>query len=253
MRIAALQCDTVWENPEENYARLAPWITRAAEAGARLVALPEMFACGFSMDTGRIAEAPDGPSVGFLTDQAQRHGLWVAGSIPERRPGQERPHNTLVLAGPGGEAHRYRKLHPFSYAREDEHYLAGDTPLTAEIEGLRLTPFICYDLRFADVFWAAARETDAYLVVANWPRPRREHWRALLRARAIENQAWVVAVNRVGEGGRLSYSGDSAIIDPMGVVVAEASEQEALLLADVTPDAVRHARETFPFLRDRRS
>jgi predicted amidohydrolase len=252
MKIAALQCDIAWERPDENYARLAPRVARAAEAGARLVVLPEMFACGFSMDTDRIAEAPDGPSGRFLAEQAQRNGLWVAGSIPERAPEQRKPYNTLVLAGPGGETHRYRKLHPFSYAREDEHYLAGETPLTVEVEGVRLTPFICYDLRFADVFWDAARATDAYLVVANWPRTRSTHWRALLRARAIENQAWVIAVNRVGEGGKLSYSGDSAIIDPMGVTIAEASEQEALLIADVSPEAVRHTRETLPFLRDRR-
>lgn len=252
MRVAAIQSDIVWERPEETCARLEPWIARAAAAGARLVALPEMFACGFSMETARIAEPVDGPTASFLSDQARRHGLWLGGSLPERSRDAQRPANTFVLAGPGGEQHRYRKLHPFSYAGEHQHYRAGDMPLTVEVEGLRVTPFICYDLRFANVFWDAATGTDLFLVVANWPRPRREHWRTLLRARAIENQAWVVGVNRVGEGGGLEYAGDSAVVDPMGVVVAEASEQEALLVADVTPEAVRHTREAFPFLRDRR-
>jgi predicted amidohydrolase len=253
MKIAALQSNIVWERPEENFAHLEPWIARAADAGARLIALPEMFACGFSMDTARIVEAPDGPTASFLAEQAARHGVWVGGSIPEGVPDQTRPHNTLLLVGPGGETQRYRKLHPFSYAGEHEHYRAGDSSLTFEIEGLRLTTFICYDLRFADVFWSTAKATDAYLVVANWPRPRREHWRNLLRARAIENQAWVVGVNRVGEGGRLAYAGDSAIIDPMGVTVAEASEQEALLIADLDPEAVRKTRQDFPFFGDRRA
>ena len=252
MRIAALQSDIVWENPEANFERLRPWVAAAAGAGARLLVLPEMFACGFSMATERIAEPEGGPSTRFLVEQAAEHGLWLAGSVPERAPGAQRPRNTLVLAGPGGEIHRYFKIHPFTYADEHQHYDAGTETVTVAVEGLRLSLFICYDLRFADEFWGIARETDVYLVVANWPETRRRHWQALLSARAIENQAYVVGVNRVGSGGKLRYTGDSQILDPMGNVLAAGSEGETLLLADVDAETVAETRRKLPFLPDRR-
>ncbi len=252
MRIAALQSDITWEDPNANFAHLEPWIATAAAAGARLLALPEMYSCGFSMATERISEPVDGPSTRFLREQAAKHGLWIAGSLPELAEGAAKPYNTLVLAGPGGEVHRYRKIHPFSYAGEDEHYEAGEDFVTVDIEGLRFTLFVCYDLRFADEFWATAEDTDVYLVVANWPEPRRHHWQALLVARAIENQAYVVGVNRVGMGGKLRYPGDSRVIDPLGNILAAAAEQETLLLADVDAAVVEETRRTLPFLRDRR-
>lgn len=252
MRVAAIQSDIVWEQPEANFARLRPWLAAAAAAGARLVVLPEMFACGFSMETGRIREPPDGPTARFLADEARARGLWICGSLPEAAPGAARPHNTLVLAGPAGQLHRYRKLHPFSFAREHEHYEAGAEHVTVDIEGLRCTLFICYDLRFADEFWGRALATDAYLVIANWPERRRHHWTTLLQARAIENQAYVVGVNRVGRGNDLDYSGDSRIIDPWGEILSAAAGSETMLLADLDPAIVRDARQKFPVLSDRR-
>ncbi len=252
MRIAALQSDIVWEDPEANFERLRPWVAAAAGAGARLLVLPEMYSHGFSMDTERIAEPKGGPSTRFLIEEAERFGLWLAGSLPEREEGAERPRNTLVVAGPGGEVHRYHKIHPFSHAGENEHYQAGEAFVSVVIEGLRFTLFICYDLRFADEFWATAVETDVYLVVANWPERRRHHWQSLLVARAIENQAYVVGVNRVGEGSGLVYRGDSRIIDPMGEVLAAAAERETLLIADVDAATVRQTRQKLPFLLDRR-
>jgi predicted amidohydrolase len=261
MRVAALQTAIVWEDPAANFARVEPWLRAAVEAGARLVALPEMFACGFSMNARAIQEPPDGPSARFLRDRAAEYGIWLAGSLPElpddedaRR--QRKPYNTLVLAGPGGELHRYRKIRPFSYAGEDKHYGAGTETVTVEIrdgdELLRTTLFVCYDLRFADLFWDVAEETDLYLVVANWPVTRRRHWTALLAARAIENQAFVLGVNRVGDGGGLEYAGDSRILDPMGEVLAAAAGGETMLLADLDPARVRQVRKDLPFLPDRR-
>jgi predicted amidohydrolase len=218
MKIAAIQSDIIWEDPEANFARLRPEIRGAAASGARLVVLPEMFAWGFSMDTARVHEPPEGPSTQFLRSAAREHNLWICGSLPELsdadKTTQARPHNTLVLVGPKGQITRYRKIHPFTFAGEHEHYRAGDARVTVTIEGLRCTLFICYDLRFADEFWATAPQTDAYLVIANWPARRRLHWSTLARARAIENQAYVVAVNRVGEAAGMRYSGDSAISTP---------------------------------------
>jgi len=253
MRVAAIQSDIAWEDPSANFARLRPWVAAAAAAGARLVVLPEMFACGFSMATERVREPQDGPSARFLAEQAQQHGLWICGSIPEAPEGAARPYNTLVLASPGGQVlHRYRKIHPFSFAGEHEHYGAGDRHVTVDIEGLRCTLFVCYDLRFADEFWARADDTDAYIVVANWPERRRRHWTTLLQARAIENQAYVVGVNRVGHGNGVDYTGDSRIIDPWGEILAAGAGGETMLLADLKPAAVQDAREKFPVLKDRR-
>lgn len=260
MRVVAIQHDIVWEDAAATRTRLEPWIGAAAAAGARLVVLPEMFACGFSMAAERIAEAWNGPTVQWMLAQARQHQLWVAGSLPERpaadaargEPADRRPANTLVVAGEDGTLHRYRKLYPFTPAGEGDTYARGDRRVVVDIEGLRLALFICYDLRFADAFWTLAPEVDGYLVVANWPEARREHWQVLLRARAIENQAYVVGVNRVGSGGSLRYAGDSRIIGPRGELLAAAAEQETMLLAELRRDEVAGARAALPFLADRR-
>jgi predicted amidohydrolase len=252
VKIAAVQHDIVWEDRAANFARLAPLVAGAAGLGARLVLLTETFSTGFSMTPG-IGEPEDGPSAEFLRAQAAQHGIWVAGSCPETAPGNELPFNSLVLAGPDGTTHRYRKLHPFTYAGEHERFQAGEKPVTVEIDGLRITPFVCYDLRFADVFWTAGPETDVYLVPANWPSPRRHHWQTLLQARAIENQAYVVGCNRVGTAGDgTEHVGDSRIVSPMGELLATAAGVETVLLADVDAAEVAATRDRFRFLADRR-
>lgn len=252
MRVAGIQLDTVWENPQASFERARPWVAAAAAAGARLCVLPEMFACGFSMNTQVNAEPPGGPSSAFLVACAREHGMWMCGSVPERSGDEPRPYNTLVLVAPDGTEHRYRKIHPFTFGREHEHYAAGDRFLTVEIEGVRCSFFICYDLRFADEFWQLAPTSDAYVVVASWPARRRAHWTALTQARAIENLAYVVAVNRCGVGGELEYTGDSRIVDPWGELVATAAVGETMILAEVDAAVVADARTKFPVLADRR-
>lgn len=252
MKVAAIQHTIIWEDPASNFARISPMLEAARGDGADLIVLPEMFACGFSMNTEAIAERADGPSLNFLRERAADLGCWLAGSIPIRtRDDQPRPTNSLFFCGPDGQEHRYDKIHPFTYAGEHERYEAGTTRVTFEIEGVRVTPFVCYDLRFANEFWDRAHETDCYVVVANWPQKRAHHWSALLRARAIENLAWVVGVNRVGEGGGLTYSGESTIIDPTGEVLARNRGDEATLFAEVTRTRVEETRARFPFLKDR--
>jgi predicted amidohydrolase len=253
MRIAAVQHDIVWEDREANFARLAPWVARAVGAGAELVLLSETFSTGFSMTAG-IGEPEGGPSAQFLQGQAAEHGVWVGGTCPEIAADGELPYNSFVLAGPDGTTHRYRKLHPFTHAGEHERFRAGEKPTSLEIGGLRITPFVCYDLRFADVFWDAAPSTDVYLVPANWPSPRRQHWQTLLQARAIENQAYVVGCNRVGRAGDgTEHVGDSRIVSPMGELLATASGVETIVLADVDAAEVAATRERFAFLPDRRA
>ncbi|HJQ41491.1 MAG TPA: carbon-nitrogen family hydrolase [Jatrophihabitantaceae bacterium] len=251
MRIAAVQHDIVWEDSAATRAAVTPLIATSAASGARLIVLTEMYATGFSMHPERVAEDEGGPNEQFLLEQAARHDAYLIASIAQRGS-DGRYRNNAIVAAPDGSVSRYAKIHPFSYAGEHEHYAAGDRPLTVDIDGIRTSVFVCYDLRFADEFWLLAESTDLYVVPANWPSPRREHWRALLRARAIENQAYVVGVNRVGTGKGLEYTGDSAVVDPLGRVLAEASVGETVLPADVDAQFVKQTRDELPFLPDRR-
>jgi predicted amidohydrolase len=263
MRIAAVQHDIVWEDKDANFEHLAPMVASAAAAHARIVLLSETFSTGFSAEPS-MREHEGGPSSQFLVSMARDHGVWVGGTCPEVPAGADlmstRAYNTFVLAGPDGTVHRYRKIHPFTYGREHESFAAGTQFVTVDIEGLRVSLFVCYDLRFADEFWQLAPSTDLYLVPANWPEARRQHWMSLLQARAIENQAFVVGCNRVGlsaatEGSGsspLRYVGDSRIIDPLGELLATASVGESILLADVSAERVGDVRARFPFLPDRR-
>lgn len=254
MKIAAVQHDIVWEDAAATREHVRPLIAKAAGDGARLIALPEMFATGFSMRPERIAEDEGGPSEQFLLDQAHAHGAYLVASLAQRGA-DGRFRNNAILAGPDGTLYRYTKIHPFSFAGEHEHYAAGDRHVTVRVDDLRVTLFVCYDLRFADEFWACAADTDLYVVPANWPQPRRAHWRALLRARAIENQAYVLGINRVGDAGTtnpLPHAGDSVILDPLGEPLAEAGAEEDVLVAEVTAEQVREVRARFPFLADRR-
>ena len=256
MRISAVQHDIVWNDRSANFRRLAPQVAAAVAGGARLVLLTETFSTGFAVEEPGLGEPEGGPSSQFLAEQATQHQVWVGGSCPEipadSDPADTRPANSFVLAGPDGTIHRYHKIHPFSFAGEHLHFRPGNRPLQVEIDGVRVTPFICYDLRFADEFWELAPTTDLYLVPANWPEPRRLHWMALLQARAIENQAYVVGCNRVGEGGGQKYVGDSRIVDPLGELLATGSQTETILFADIEPSTVAAVRTRFPFLQDRR-
>lgn len=256
LRIAAVQHDIVWSDRDANFEHLAPMVRAAAGAGAGLVLLTETFSTGFVTDDIAIGEPEGGPSATFLAEQAGEHGVWVGGSCPEipagADPDDQRPYNSFVLAGPDGTMHRYRKIHPFSFGGEEKYFRAGTDFVTVDIEGLRVSLFVCYDLRFADEFWQLAPDTDVYLVPANWPQKRRLAWTTLLQSRAIENQAYVVGVNRVGDGNGIAYSGDSRIVDPLGELLATAAHTESILLADVSAATVRSTRDHFPFLQDRR-
>ncbi len=250
LRTALVQLDIAWEDPATNHERAGVLLAQAAAAGARLAILPEMFATGFSMQGENVAEEPGGPTGLWLQKTAAELGLWIVAGVAET--GTPLPRNTAHVVSPRGEVVRYAKIHPFSYADEDKHYTGGDRVVTLAIEGVRVTPLICYDLRFPEPFRLAPHETDLYVVIANWPERRRTHWQTLLRARAIENLAYVAGVNRVGDGDGYHYCGDSALVSPWGETLAGGSENETVLVADVKAAVVRDARAKFPALRDRR-
>lgn len=254
--VAGVQADLVWQDRAANHAMARAEVARAAAAGARLVVLPEMFASGFSMDTAIVAEPADGPTATMLAEVAAANDVWVAGTFACAQP-VGLPTNRMVVAGPAGEQTVYDKIHPFTHGGEADHYVGGATPTVMDVDGVRVGLVICYDLRFANLFWQLGPAVDLFIVPANWPCTRSAHWRSLLVVRAIENQAWVLGVNRVGvgrrtDGGDLDYCGDTVLVDPMGATVAAAAQRANLVMGTVDTDDVTRVRDRFRFLPDRR-
>jgi predicted amidohydrolase len=251
MKVAGLQIDIAWEDPETSFSRVVPLAQQAAASGARLLVLPEMFATGFSMDAERMA-ARHGEIGRFATALAKNLGVWLVAGWAE--PASPQPANSCRLIDPAGvERLVYRKIHPFSLAGEAGSYQAGDEVVTFEVEGLRVTPLICYDLRFPELFRLAADRTDLFVVPANWPDRRIHAWRALLAARALDAQCYVLGVNRVGiDGHGAVHPGASALVDPLGQVVASLSDEVGVVIGAVDVGRVAEIRDRYHFLDDRR-
>ena len=254
MNLVCCQLDIVWENKPANHAKVRALLDGAALGQGSLVILPEMFATGFSMSPERTVEEPGGMTEEWLKAMARALDLHVLAGVAQHSEAASAPlpENRALLVSPDGAVVRYAKLHPFSFSGEDQHYGAGARVVTREVEGVRVTPFVCYDLRFPEPFRLAADETDLYAVIANWPERRRAHWSTLLEAGAIENLAYVAGVNRVGEGDGLRYAGDSALLTPWGEALVSGSEEETVLIGEVDPAKVAEARAKFPVLADRR-
>jgi len=251
MKVAGIQMDIAWEQPAENYRRAEAKAKEAADQGARLVVVPEMFATGFSMNAKLVSGFAE-ETRRFLSNLTDRLGIFILAGYAE--PGNPKPANAASIFDPTGrEILHYRKIHPFSLAGEEKHFAGGDSVGTAEVEGVRVTPLICYDLRFPEPFRATADNTDLFCVIANWPEVRRYHWSTLLRARAIENQAFVLGVNRTGTGDGLDFTGDSALLNPLGEELATVSPgSEGCCYGEVQAEEVARRREQFSFLKDRR-
>jgi len=251
MYVAAVQYDIAWEDREANFAKVRSLIAAADVPAGAMIVLPEMFSTGFSMDVDAVCEGEKCPGECFLADLAVAKEAVVLGGVVSRAD-DGRGRNEALLVGPNWkELARYVKMHPFSYAGETDRYAPGDRPVLAEWAGAKLSPFLCYDLRFPEVFRTVTTEgAEVLVVLANWPEDRREHWRALLRARAIENQAYVVGVNRVGQDPNARYAGDSVIVGPRGEVLAEAGAEEAVIQGEMDLEALRAYRREFPALWD---
>ena len=250
MIIAGLQLDVAWEAPPDNFRRVESLADEAVAAGARVLVLPEAFATGFSVRSAAMAEHTD-EIRGFLADLARRHSVSIIGGFIEL--GESRPVNACsVLAPTGEEVLHCRKIHPFSLAGEERLFESGRAVGTVEIEGARVTPVICYDLRFVELFRATASTTDCFVVIANWPATRAHAWRTLLAARAIDCQAYVLGVNRVGEAEGHPHRGDTTLVDPMGRIVNTLADEPGIVLGEVDPEVVTEIRKRFPFLADRR-
>ncbi|MBI2948788.1 MAG: carbon-nitrogen family hydrolase [Verrucomicrobia bacterium] len=253
MRIVACQLDCAWEDKKANYAKVRSLLDAASIPAGALVVLPEMFSTGFSMNVAGIREAEPSETETFLANTARHCSAFVLGGlVTQAEDGRGR--NEAVVFGPDGERLcRYGKIHPFSFGGETKHYAGGNEVVTFQWQDFVVAPFVCYDLRFPEIFRIATqRGAHLLAVIANWPTRRVNHWVALLQARAIENQAYVVGVNRVGNDPKLSYPGRSLIVDPQGEVLAEGSAEEQIVSGEVDVARVISWRNEFPALRDLR-
>lgn len=251
LHVALGEYDTGWHDPRQSLERAASLAREARLSGAELLVLPEMCTTGFTMDAEQQAEVPDGTSVRTLATIAAEERIWIIAGLAMRR--ENRFVNSALLIAPTGEVTAtYNKQRLFGYAAETEIYSAGAEPCIVEIAGLSVALFICFDLRFPELFREVGPDVDACVVIANWPAARQLHWDVLIQARAIENQCYVVAVNRTGEGGGLRYDGGSRIFDPWGERTDAADSNGVLRTGTLKREAVDQVRTNFPFVPDRR-
>ncbi|HEY0895151.1 MAG TPA: nitrilase family protein [Sphingobacteriaceae bacterium] len=249
LKITTFQAYLFWENTEKNLQNLGLRLSSIREK-TDLIVLPEMFNTGFTMNADRLAEEMGGRSMQWMNEQARKFDSVVTGTLIIRENGNF--YNRLIWMRPDGTYEYYDKRHLFSLAREEETFTAGDKKLFVELNGFIIRPIICYDLRFP--VWLRNTRDESYdmlLLVASWPERRSHHWRTLIPARAVENQAYVVAVNRVGhDGNEIYHSGDSMCIDPNGKVVYYKPNDEDLYTFSINKAEVTRARQDFPFQSD---
>lgn len=253
LRVALVQQDTVWQDRGANLARARGFVEQAARAGARVAVFPELFTLGFTMAPEPFAEPIPGPTVEAVAALSREFGLYVIGSAVEAHA--PHPRNAAFATGPDGALVAvYRKLHPFTYGEEHQHYTGGDDCPLFQVDGVPCGLQVCYDLRFPEPFRSlAARGAEVIFVPANWPVRRISAWSTLLAARAIENQAAICGVNRVGrDGAGLDYPGASALHDCFGEVIARGGATEGLVVGDLDLGQLRAWRRRFPALQDRR-
>lgn len=246
--ITIMQTELAWEDIDSNLSQFDDRIN-TLESPTDLIILPEMFSTGFSMQAEGLAETMDGKAVTWMRQKAAEIKTVITGSVMVRD--QDRFYNRLVWASPAGPMVTYDKKHLFRYAGEEKVYTAGKKRVTVELKGWRIRPFICYDLRFPIWTRNLNQAYDLAIFVANWPAKRAPHWRALLKSRAIENQAYVAAVNRVGKDGNgFDYSGHSAFIDPLGEVLFEKAHEACNKTIRLEYNALSRYRKQFPAWMD---
>jgi predicted amidohydrolase len=258
--ITIIQPNLHWENKQANLKMLQQKIEGIQEK-TEVVILPEMFSTGFSMKPELLAEKMDGETVVWMKKIASSKKIILTGSVIIEDDGKY--YNRLIWMLPNGEYGFYDKRHLFAFAGEHDHYSFGNKRLIAQVKGWKINLQVCYDLRFP--VWARQKlspnfsqggkeqefEYDLLIYVANWPERRSTAWKTLLRARAIENQCYVVGVNRVGDdGNKIYHSGDSMIVDPLGEILYQKTKEEDVFTYTLQKEKVQEVREKFPFWRD---
>jgi len=260
LTITGIQTNLHWENKKANLQMLEEKIFSISQP-TEIVVLPEMFSTGFSMQPERFAESMDGETVQWMKKISATKKVILTGSliISDRTPGGEAYFNRLIWMLPNGECGIYDKRHLFAYANEDQHYTPGTKRLIASVKGWKINLLVCYDLRFP--VWSrqsapigedgSGLEYDVLIYVANWPERRSVAWKTLLQARAIENQCYVIGVNRVGsDGNKIYHAGDSMVVDPLGEIVYHKKDEEDIFTVTLQGSHLEKTREKFPFWKD---
>jgi omega-amidase len=248
MKISIIQYDLVWEDKTSNFRKLSTLITPLFNQ-TDIVVLPEMFNTGFSINQKALAESPEAETFDWLADISRKGKFGICGSYIVKENGKY--YNRWIFVTPEGNYWHYDKRHLFSMSGENKYFSSGKTRLVFSFRGVRISPFICYDLRFP--VWSRIRnDCDLIIYVANWPESRQDIWDTLLKARAIENQCYVAGVNRTGtDGTGIAYCGGSVIVDPQGAILATADQNtEISVTSDISMAELSDLRKFFPFLRD---
>ena len=251
MKIATISLNIAWQDIEKNLVQAEKFILKAKTDGCDVVVLPEVFNTGFITDIGKFAEPPRGRTYQTLQNLASTNSINIVAGISEK-PNNTKANNVAVVFDKSGhELAKYSKLHPFNFANEGKYFNAGDDVITFELEGTACSVFICYDLRFPEIFRQVSRDVEVIFVVANWPNSRERHWERLLIARAIENQCYVIGVNRIGKDGvGQEFNGSSMVIDPLGDALLHTNNTNEYSVCDFSLSKVAMVREKFPFLND---
>lgn len=249
MKLGLVQYSPVWENQEENILEIESLI-KSANKNFDLIIFPEMTLTGFTMNSEKFAEEIDGIGTQYFLKLSSRLKINIFAGIIERD--EESIYNSLVHFDSLGLIRaRYRKIHPFSYAKEDQFYNAGYETVITQIDKIKFGLSVCYDLRFPELYRLYAKERIEVLVdIANWPIPRIDHWKTLLKARAIENQCFMIGVNRVGTDPFNTYNGCSAVFDPMGNEIILIENEEKIIEVEIDLEKVSATRSKLPFLQD---
>ena len=252
LTLTIIQTNLHWEDKKANLEMLEHKI-KSVKGKTEVVILPEMFSTGFSMKPEGLAESMDGTTIQWMKRMASENKIILTGSIIIKENGNY--YNRLIWMLPNGEFGKYDKRHLFAFAGEHEHYSAGNKRLIASVKGWKINLQVCYDLRFP--VWARQspagddKQYDILINVANWPEKRSTAWKTLLQARAIENQCFVIGVNRVGEDANKNiYKGDSLLIGPLGEIFIHESMDEKISTFTLSKETIIEARERFPFLDD---
>lgn len=249
MRIALYQMHIEWEDKQANMAKLEEQLKKALQKQIEAIFLPEMSFTGFSMNID-VTKEKEETTVEKVKQLARQYQIAIGfGWVKDCG---ERAENHYTIVDKSGTClSDYAKIHPFSYSGEDLKFQGGEKLTSFTLDGVPFTNFICYDLRFPEIFQTASKEAHVIVVPANWPAKRSSHWKALLQARAIENQVYILAVNCVGQIDTLYYSGDSCIISPDGQILEMLSDEEGLIVYDLVDDVSQY-RKCFPVKKDRR-
>lgn len=252
MRIGLAQIDMGFQ--DKSYAKklCEELILSGAKENVDLLVFPEMTLTGFTINIKEFGEVFEtSETISFFRHQAILHQMAICFGLPIV-DSQKAENQCVILSATGELLANYAKIHPFSFGTEKDFYTGGTTIASCKIKDFTLSPFICYDLRFPEIFQIASKNSTLLVVIANWPISRKEDWSVLLKARAIENQAFVVGVNRAGTGGGLTYFGDSMVISPRGKILACAKEGTHLTTFDISCEEALQCRNKFPLKSDRR-